>query len=108
MDTYEKLKKNGVYLNPEDVEKFCKKHKVSELAVFGSSIRDDFHKDSDVDFLISFVNNFGISLFDVVDMEDELAQMLKREVQIVAKDGLKNPIRRRKILASCEVIYVAS
>ena len=108
MDTYEKLKKNGVYLNPEDVERFCKKYKVSELAVFGSSIRDDFHKDSDVDFLISFVNNFGISLFDVVDMEDELAQMLKREVQIVAKDGLKNPIRRKIILSSSEVIYVAT
>jgi len=108
MDTIEKLKKNGIYLDVSEVKQLCEKYKIIELAIFGSSIRDDFSKDSDVDFLVSFHKNAQLTLFDVMDAEEEFGQLLKREVQLVAKDGIKNSRRRERILSSSEVIYVAS
>ena len=48
MNTYEKLKKNGLIVNPIDIERLCIKHKIKELSIFGSAIRDDFDENSDV------------------------------------------------------------
>ena len=50
MDTLKKLERNGVFLRYEDVVRICQKYKIVEMSVFGSSIRDDFKEDSDVDF----------------------------------------------------------
>jgi len=108
MTAIEKLKKNGVYLDLEEVKRICQKYKIIELAIFGSSLREDFSKDSDIDFLVSFHKKAQLSLFDVMDVEDEFANLLKREVQIVEKEGLKNTHRREKILSTSEIIYVAS
>jgi predicted nucleotidyltransferase len=41
----------------------------------------------------------------MVDMRDELVSITGREVDIVAKDALRNPYRRREILAHREVIH---
>ncbi|WP_349260529.1 nucleotidyltransferase family protein, partial [Longimicrobium sp.] len=37
----------------ERIEEFCRKWHVSELALFGSVLRDDFRPDSDVDVLVT-------------------------------------------------------
>ena len=78
-----------------------------ELSIFGSSIRDDFTPKSDVDILVSFDRNFEIDLFDIMDLEKEFAKMLNREVDVVEKESLKNPIRKDKILSTREIIYAA-
>jgi len=102
-----KLQKNGVFLDYSDIIQLCKKYNIIELSIFGSSIRDDFAQDSDVDFLVSFENNVEISLFDVIELEREFALLLNREVDILEKESLKNPIRKDKILATREIIYAA-
>ena len=51
---------------------FCRHWKVRELSVFGSVLRDDFSSDSDVDVLVSFDSNAAWSLFDIVNMRQEL------------------------------------
>jgi len=33
--------------------------------------------------------------------------LLSKEVDIIEKESLKNPIRKNKILSSCEIIYAA-
>ncbi|MEN6423869.1 MAG: nucleotidyltransferase domain-containing protein [Phycisphaerales bacterium] len=33
---------------------FCRRHRISRLAIFGSALRDDFGPDSDVDVLVTF------------------------------------------------------
>ena len=106
-DTIEKLQKNGIFLNYNDVAHICEKYFIKELSIFGSSIRDHFNHDSDIDILVSFNNDAVISLFDIMDLEKEFAQLLKREVDIVEKESLKNPIRKNKILSTREIIYVA-
>jgi predicted nucleotidyltransferase len=107
METIDKLHKNGISLNYSDLIPICEKYGIQELSIFGSSIRDDFSIESDIDFLVSFDENFDISLFDIMNLEDELSELLEREVDIVEKESLKNPIRKNKILLTREIIYAA-
>lgn len=96
---------------PKDkIADFCRRWKISELALFGSVLRDDFRPDSDVDVLVTFAPDARWSLFDHVDMEDELEEILSRPVDLVSRRGLersRNPFRRRAILESARVVHVA-
>jgi predicted nucleotidyltransferase len=107
METIEKLQKNGVFLDYKDIVLLCKKYNINELSIFGSSIRDDFTQNSDIDILVSFGKKSEISLFDIMDLENEFSLLLKREVDIVEKESLKNPIRKNRILSTREIIYAA-
>jgi uncharacterized protein len=89
------------------IEDFCRRWKISEFSLFGSVLRDDFRPDSDVDVLVEFEPDHPWSLYDVVDMEEELQAMFGRQVHLVMKGGLKNPLRRREILRARQVIYAA-
>ena len=86
---------------------FCRKWRVRELALFGSALRDDFGPNSDLDFLVSFEAGAGWDLFDLIDMKDELEATYGRPVDLVQKEALRNPWRRREILGTCEVLYAA-
>jgi predicted nucleotidyltransferase len=107
MDTIEKLQKNGIFLNYDNIVTICKKYHINELSIFGSSLRDDFNKNSDIDILVSFNKDSNITLFDIIELENEFTGLLNREVDIVEKESLKNPIRKNKILSTREIIYAA-
>jgi predicted nucleotidyltransferase len=89
------------------IEDFCRRWKIAEFSFFGSILREDFSPKSDVDVLISFEPDIPWSLFDWVDMIEELREILGREVDLVEQSGLRNPFRRREILFNREVIYAA-
>ena len=91
----------------DEIDAFCQRWRVVELAVFGSVLREDFRPDSDVDVLVSFEPNAHWSLFDFVTMQDELESLFGRPVDLVEKEGLRNPFRRHAILSSQEVLYAA-
>jgi predicted nucleotidyltransferase len=97
---------------PIDAEKlrdFCRKWSISELAVFGSVLRDDFRPDSDVDFLATFAPESRDSLMRRQEMEDELAEIVGRRVDVVSRRGVEtseNPWRRKEILSTAETLYV--
>jgi predicted nucleotidyltransferase len=42
-----------------------------------------------------------------MNFENEFSQLVKREVDVVEKESLKNPIRKNKILSTREIIYAA-
>jgi predicted nucleotidyltransferase len=107
METIEKLQKNGIFLRYDDIAHLCKKYYINELSIFGSSIRDDFTNNSDVDILVSFDAKSKITLFDIMNLEKEFSHLVNREVEIVEKEALKNPIRKKKILSTREVIYAS-
>ena len=77
------------------------------MALFGSVLSEEFQPDSDIDVLISFKDDAAWSLFDLVDMTDELRDIFGREVDLVEKDSLRNPFRKQAILNGNEVIYAA-
>jgi predicted nucleotidyltransferase len=96
-----------ITLPKKKIEDFCLKWEISEMALFGSILSEDFRPDSDIDILVSFKNDAEWGLFDFVDMIDELKTIFGREVDLVEKDSLRNPFRRQAILADNEVIYAA-
>lgn len=96
-----------IEIDPERIFTFCKKWQITELALFGSVLRDDFRPDSDVDILVTFDEDAPWSLLDIVDMRDDLVTLLGRPVDLVEKNAISNPYRRERILANYEVIHAA-
>lgn len=96
---------------PKDqIATFCRKWKITELALFGSVLRDDFRPDSDVDVLVTFLPESHHTLFDLVHAQDELQAIMGRKVDLVERKAVErseNYIRRKHILSSVEPIYVA-
>ncbi len=84
---------------------FCQRWSITEFSLFGSVLRDDFRRDSDIDVLVSIDPKAPIGLLELVDMQLELEKMFKRPVDLVEKEGLINPSRRREILRTAEVVY---
>jgi uncharacterized protein len=83
---------------------------VTDLALFGSVLRDDFRPGSDVDVLVQFQDDADWSLWDVASMEEELSDIIGRRVDLVSRRAVErsaNGIRRRAILTDAETIYVA-
>jgi len=83
----------------------CKKHKVKSLELFGSAVRSDFNENSDVDFLYEFQKD-KIAELDYADNYFEflfsLQNILKRNIDLVPNEKLKNPylltqIKKEKI-----------
>jgi len=91
----------------DKIKDFCRKWKIKEFALFGSVLREDFRPDSDIDVLVSFEEKVSWSLYDVVEMKDELKVIFGRDVDIVEKGAVRNPFRRRSIMTNREVLYAA-
>ena len=89
-----------------EIDSFCRRWKIHELSLFGSVLRDDFGPASDIDVLVSFDDDAQWSLWDFTTMQDELGALFGRKVDLVERDGLKNPFRRARILQTRRVVYV--
>jgi predicted nucleotidyltransferase len=75
--------------------------KVQTIGIFGSYVRGEQKKKSDLDILVEFSEPIG--LFKFVELEDFLSQELNLKVDLVMKDALK-PRIKDSILK--EAIYV--
>ena len=89
------------------IRDFCERWRIVEFALFGSILREDYRADSDVDVLVTFAQDSKRTLYDLVDMKDELEEIFGREVDIVSKPGLRNPFRKSQILRTAKVIYAS-
>ena len=92
----------------EQIEAFCQRWKIKELSFFGSILRDNFRPSSDIDVLVTFSPEADWSLFDHLNMEEELSSIFHREVDLVSRRAIErstNWIRRRDILGSAEPYY---
>jgi uncharacterized protein len=94
-------------LDPDRIADICRRWKITEFSLFGSVLREDFRPDSDVDVLVSFTPDAPWSLWDIVNLREELVAMFGREVDVVEKEGIRNPFRRASILGSRRVLYAA-
>jgi uncharacterized protein len=87
---------------------FCQRWQIADLSVFGSILRDDFGCDSDVDFLYVLKPDTRWRLSDLLHAEAELAQLLGRKIDLVAKASIEqshNWLRKGNILSSAQIIY---
>lgn len=91
------------------LEEFCRRNHIRKLAFFGSVLRDDFGPDSDIDVLVEFEPGHTPG-FAFVSMAEELEKILGHEVDLLTFKGVeksRNPIRRKAILESARIYYVA-
>jgi uncharacterized protein len=91
----------------KEIEEFCRKWKITELALFGSVLSDRFTPESDIDVLATFATDAGWSIFDISRMREELSTLLGREAEVVEPHVLRNPFRRGEIMATRKVIYAS-
>jgi uncharacterized protein len=85
------------------IAEFCRKHHIRKLSLFGSVLGEDFRPESDIDVLVTFEPGQVIGL-RIVDIEDELAQLLGRRVDLVSEKYLNRRIRD-SVLSAAEVQY---
>ena len=93
-----------------EVAAYCRRWQITELALFGSVLREDFRQDSDVDVLVRFHHEAVHSLFDLGHMEQELARILGRPVDLVERTAVeqsRNYLRRNSVFDAVEVIHAA-
>ena len=99
-----------IKLPTEQIAEFCRKYGVAELSLFGSVLRDDFNAESDSDVLVQFRDGTHLTLFDLVEMGDELETIFGRKVDLIDRKSIeesRNYLRRKIILDSAQVIYAA-
>ena len=96
---------------PRDaIAAFCQRWHVTELAFFGSVLRDDFRPDSDIDVLVTFAPGKTPGLFALVAMGEELRHLFGRDVDLLTRfavENSRNPVRSRRILNTAEPYYAA-
>ena len=80
----------------EKILQIARKHNAEKVYVFGSCARKEETPESDVDLLVEF--NQNATLFDQVDIRDEMHSLLDCEVDVISKRGL-NPFIKRRVLA---------
>lgn len=99
MKSIERIRKRLEELKPILREEF----QVETVGVFGSYIRGEQTKKSDVDVLVEFSKDAHIGLFRYIELEIFLSEQLGVKVDLVAEGGLK-PSLKERILS--EVVYV--
>ena len=86
------------------IKNLCQRYQVQELSIFGSTLREDFRKDSDIDLLVEFEPEAQIGFVTLARMQRELSAILNRSVDLVPKGGLKAKIRE-SVISSAKVLY---
>ncbi|MCL4458228.1 MAG: nucleotidyltransferase family protein [Nitrospirae bacterium] len=93
----------------EEIKKILTKHKtevqekygVKEIGIFGSFVRGEQKRQSDIDILVEYSEIPDIFL--LIDLEDYLRKILKKKVDLVRKGALRPEL---KDIISKEVVYL--
>ena len=86
----------------------CRRYGVRQLSLFGSAARGEMTPQSDVDLMVEFEPASKVSLWDMPGMQAEFSTLFgQRRVELVPSEVMKNPFRRKSILADLRVLYEA-
>ena len=94
--------------NMAQIVALCEKHKVMQLYVFGSILTGKFNKKSDIDFTVVFdkealpLSVYGENYFD---FKFALEDLLKRDVDLVEYNAIKNPYFKEELDETKQIIY---
>ncbi len=100
--------KKNIDLPIAEIALLCDRWQIDELALFGSVLREEFRPDSDIDILYLFAKDARRTLFDLVDIKDELEVIFRRKVDLISRKGIegsRNYLRKQEILSTAITIY---
>jgi predicted nucleotidyltransferase len=95
-------------VSEERIRSFCVRWSITELALFGSVLRDDFGPNSDIDVLATFDSASQRTLLDEAQMEIELEDIFGRKVDLLSRSAVErspNWVRRQEILSTAVRVY---
>lgn len=95
-----------IQVDKERISDFCRRHHLTRLAFFGSVLTDRFGPQSDVDVLFEYHPDHVPTLFDVVEMERELSEILGRTVDMRTPADLSH-FFRDEVVRTALVQYAA-
>jgi uncharacterized protein len=98
------MKKNPKKIDKKKIAFFCQKHHITFLALFGSILTPLFSSKSDVDIVVKFEKKHIPSLFDIVDMEEELTSIVGRKVDLKTPEDLSRYFRD-EVLSHARILY---
>ncbi len=82
-------------------EELRQKYNITEIGIFGSYVRGEQKKRSDVDILVEIGK--PVSLLTFVGIENYLAKILKTKVDLIPKDSIRPELKERILK---EVVYL--
>ena len=97
---------SNISIDHKKITRFCQRHHIRKLALFGSVLRDDFRPDSDVDVLIEIEPGHPVGLIRLAGIERELSEILGRKADLRTPADLSRYFRQA-VLDSAEEQYHA-
>ena len=98
-------KETNIKFPRDKIADFCKRNRIRKLSLFGSALKGELRKDSDIDFLVEFHPGETPSLFDLARMERELSKLLgDRKVDLRTPSELSRYFRD-EVLSTASVQY---
>lgn len=88
----------------EEIARFCERHHIRRLSLFGSVLRDDFRPDSDIDVLVEFEAGHVPGLIRMGGLEIEMSNIVGRKVDLRTPAELSRYFRQA-VLDGAEPIY---
>ncbi|MCI5166701.1 MAG: hypothetical protein D3903_11545 [Candidatus Electrothrix sp. GM3_4] len=90
----------------EKVKSLCLSYNVKTLSVFGSVLRADFNRDSDIDFIVDIDDADPLSYADkYFELKFSLEKLFGRAVDLLEEQSVKNPVLRQRIDKTKALIY---
>ena len=95
--------------NINAIKDICKKHRVKEMAVFGSVTKDYFTPDSDIDVLIEFMDDITFEDYSTnyFSFEESLKSLLNKEIDLVSTRFIENPYFLESIKQNKATLYAS-
>jgi len=88
----------------EKLAEICQKNDIVFMAIFGSFVRGEQKRRSDIDIAIEFERGSEKSLLDLVRIENELRKIFKRKVDLGIFSSL-NPYIIEDVKKEMRIIY---
>jgi uncharacterized protein len=91
-------------IDKHKIKKLCLKYHITSLCLFGSVLTAKFNKKSDVDVLVEFDQKHIPTLFQFVDIEEELTKIFGRPVDLNTPKSLSR-FFRNEVLSQAKYLY---
>lgn len=94
-------------INNLEIKELCKVLNVETLYIFGSILTQNFNKESDIDFLVSFKKSLSVEEYtnNFFELYNSLENILNCKIDLLTENMLSNPYFIEELNKNKELIY---
>ena len=75
---------------------------IKKSSIFGSYVRGEQHEKSDIDFLVEYPEH--TTLFDIVELKENLEETLKKSVDLVGYNVIKSRLKQHILSEQIQIL----